>query len=214
MAEKDDLLRFVHDALGRGVPRAEVQAILVKAGWDRSRVASALAAFADVEFPLPVPRPRPYLSAREAFLYLLLFTTLYMSAFNLGSLLFALIDRQFADAAEIPQAAAATRAAIRWSISAIVVAFPVFLFLSRLTSREMRSDPARRGSLVRRWLTYLTLFVSAGFLIGDVIALVYNALGGELTVRFGLKVAVIGVIAGSAFGYYLSDLRSEERESS
>ena len=32
----------------------------------------------------------------------------------------------------------------------------------------------------------------------------------ELTLRFVLKVAVVGLIAGTIFGYYLWDLRREE----
>ena len=67
-------------------------------------------------------------------------------------------------------------------------------------------------SAVRRWLTYLTLFVAAAVLVGDMIALVYNLLGGELTLRFVLKVLVAAVIAGTIFGYYLMDLRREEKE--
>ena len=65
---------------------------------------------------------------------------------------------------------------------------------------------------MRRWLTYLTLFVAAAVLIGDVANLVYSLLGGELTVRFCLKVLTIGGIAGTAFWFYLSDLRRDERE--
>ena len=49
-------------------------------------------------------------------------------------------------------------------------------------------------------------------LIGDVITVVYSFLGGELTTRFVLKVITVGAIAGTAFGYYLSDLRVEEKE--
>ena len=65
---------------------------------------------------------------------------------------------------------------------------------------------------MRRWLTYLTLFLAAVVLVGDMITLVYNVLGGELTVRFVLKVLVAALIAGSIFGWYLVDLRREERE--
>ena len=43
-------------------------------------------------------------------------------------------------------------------------------------------------------------------------ALVYRLLGGELSLRFVLKVLVVGVIAGGVFGYYLGELRREERE--
>ncbi len=42
--------------------------------------------------------------------------------------------------------------------------------------------------------------------------LIYKLLGGEFTVRFVLKVIVAAVIAGTVFGYYLTDLRNEEKE--
>ena len=58
----------------------------------------------------------------------------------------------------------------------------------------------------------LTLFVAAVVLIVDMITLVNNVLGGELTLRFLLKVLVAALIAGSIFGYYLWDLRKEEQE--
>ena len=105
------------------------------------------------------------------------------------------------------------RESMRWSISSLIVAFPVFLYLSWTTEREVKRDPVKRASKVRRWLTYLTLFASACALIGDVTTLVYNALGGELTIRFVLKVVTVGLIAGTAFVYYLRDLRQDEVES-
>ena len=49
-------------------------------------------------------------------------------------------------------------------------------------------------------------------LIGDVTTLVYNALGGELTIRFLLKIVTVALIAGTAFVYYLRDLRRDEVE--
>jgi hypothetical protein len=55
------------------------------------------------------------------------------------------------------------------------------------------------------------MFVAAGVLIGDITCLVYYLLGGELTIRFVLKAATIFGIAGAAFGYYLTDLRADEK---
>jgi hypothetical protein len=75
----------------------------------------------------------------------------------------------------------------------------------------VRADPGKRRSHIRRWLTYLTIFAAAAVLIGDVITLVYNVLGGEFTVRFGLKALVIAILAGAIFGYYLSDIRRDEK---
>ncbi len=212
MAIAEELQGFVKDSLARGLSRAEIERVLREAGWPPDHVRSALRGFAEIEFAIPVPIPKPYVSAREAFLYLVLFSALYVSAFNLGALLFQLIDLTFPDPAAPAAAAEAIREAIRWSISALVVAFPVFLYVAQLTGRETRLDPSKRASKVRRWLTYLTLFVAGGVLVGDVTGLVHSLLGGELTVRFVLKVSTVAVIAGAVFGYYLRDLRLEEEE--
>jgi uncharacterized protein DUF5671 len=211
LSSSDPLSDFVKTALARGTPRAEVEAVLRKAGWTVEQVRNALDSFADVEFAIPVPRPQPYLDAREAFMYLVLFSTLYVSAYHLGSLLFDIINLRFPDPAEASaQRAGYVRQSMRWSLSSLVVAFPVFVYVSWLLNRDISADPIKRHSKVRRWLTYVTLFIAAGVLIGDVISLVYNLLGGELTTRFLLKVLVVGFIAGSIFWYYLSDLRREE----
>jgi hypothetical protein len=207
MSTPDELSDFVKTALARGVPRAEIEVALRQAGWTIDQTRVALAGYADADFPIPVPRPRPYLDAREAFMYLVLFSTLYWSAYHLGSLLFDIINVAFPDPAT-DQAAfrSYARSSMRWSISSLVVAFPVFLYMSWLVARDMAADPNKRHSKVRRWLTYLTLFVASSIIIGDVITLLYNLLGGELTVRFLLKALVVAFIAGTIFWYYLSSV--------
>jgi hypothetical protein len=208
-----DLELFVREALAAGQSRPAIEAALAQAGWPPEQVDDALGAYADVAFPVPVPKPRPYLSAREAFLYLVLFATLYVSAYHLGSLLFDLINHALPDPADQQYRLMQLGASMRWSVASLLVAFPVFLFVARLLGRELARNPAKRLSVVRRWLTYMTLFLAAGIVIGDLITAVYNVLGGELTLRFSLKVLVVGAIAGTVFAWYLHDLRREERES-
>ncbi|TCV97207.1 hypothetical protein EC912_101202 [Luteibacter rhizovicinus] len=203
-----DLELFVRDALIGGHSRSEIDKALTDAGWAPEQAHAALAAYADTTFAVPVPRPRPYLSAREAFLYLVLFTTLYISAYHLGALCFELIDRAFPDPVTNYFTLFGNR--IRWSAASIIIAFPVYLFLSRKIGRELAEQPVKRQSSVRRWLTYLTLFVAAVILICDLITLVDNVLGGELTLRFILKVVVAAAIATTVFAYYLWDLRRDE----
>ena len=53
-------------------------------------------------------------------------------------------------------------------------------------------------------------YLAAGVLIGDMTVLVYSLLGGGLSARFLLKVLVVALIAGTAFGWYLQDLRRDE----
>jgi len=209
VAHSPELVDFVKDALSRGVSRQQIEQVLRSSGWPPEQVHSALAAFAPVDFPIPVPRPRPSLSAREAFMYLLLFTTLYLVAYNLGSLLFDIVNRMFPDPAAFRPDQYA-RDSMRWSISSLIVALPVFLYMAHLAGQQVERDRTKRSSPIRRWLTYLTLFNAACVLIGDVVTLVYNVLGGEVTARFASKVIVVAAIAGTIFWYYLSELRSDE----
>ncbi len=216
MAVQEELLEFVRDALARGQSRERIEAVLRQAGWPVEQITKAVSAYATVDFPVPVPRPRPYLSAREAFFYLLMFSALYLTCYYLGCLLFELINRAFPDPLQAVSGgyspAYDSGEMIRWPIANLLVAFPVYLWISWVTGRALAADPSKRGSKIRRWLTYLTLFVAAGFVIGDVVTLIYYFLGGEMTVRFTLKVLTIGVIAGAVLGYYLTDLRREEVE--
>ena len=207
-----DIQHFVRESLGRGQSKDAIATALAKAGWSKDDVTSALGAYADVDFPVPVPRPRPYLSAREAFMYLVLFTCLYISAFNFGALLFQFIERAFPDALRGTYGYEGDLTAIRFSVSALIIAFPLYLWLSSLFAKAFAKDPAKRGSKIRKWLSYITLFIAASVIIGDLIALIFNLLGGELTMRFTLKVLAILLIAGMIFGYYLWDLRQDEKE--
>jgi hypothetical protein len=212
VASRDDLDDFVRDALNRGVSRGEVHAALRVAGWAEAQVDSALARFAEIDFPIAVPRPRPSLSAREAFEYVVLFGTLYFGAFSLGQLHFGLIDLALPDPLWPPFRFQMIEGAIRWSISALVVSTPVFLYAAWSNGRRLDAEPVKRASPVRRWLTYATLAITASVLIGDCTSLVYNLLGGDLTRRFLLKATTVAAIAGTAFVYYLADLRRDERE--
>jgi len=213
VARNEDLTTFVREALSRGESRERIRAVLLEAGWTADEVRSALLSFAEVSFPIVVPRPRPSMSAREAFEYLVLFGTLYFAAYSLGRLLFQFINLAFPDPLWQLGQTEAIRRAMRWSIASLVVSTPVFLRTAWTNSRAVAASPVKRASPVRRWLTYLTLAIAAGVLIGDATSLLYSFLGGEATPRFLLKSATIGVIAAAAFIYYLSDLRRDETES-
>jgi hypothetical protein len=208
MTKRDDELnRFVREALEKESSHAEIQNALLQAGWRDAQVAGALDAYSNVAFSVPVPTPRQFISAREAYLYLVLFATLYLSAYGLGSTIFGFIEQAFPDPVR-PDYRIEQK--IRWGISLLVVASPIFLFMAHQVRRMLRADPTKLGSPTRKWLTYIALFIAAAFLIGDVATLVFWLLGGELTARFILKIATVAVIAGAIFGYYLFELKRDE----
>lgn len=209
MRDASSLDRFIERALAAGQSRDAIAAALQSAGWPDDQVRAALAQWAEVPFAVPVPRPMPVTGARQAFQYLLLFLALYLSAWQAGYLLFALIEHALPDAIDGLRAPL-EGGGVRWAIALLVVTWPLYLWLARLTGAERRSQPMARLSGVRRWLTWMTLLVSATVIIGDLATLVYHLLGGELTLRFVLKVGVVAVLAGSLFGWYLGELRADD----
>jgi len=68
-----------------------------------------------------------------------------------------------------------------------------------------RRDPKRRDSRIRVWLTYVTLVIAAVILIGDLVAVVYQFLSGEMGARFLAKACVVGLISGTIFWNFARD---------
>jgi hypothetical protein len=205
------LAQFVKDALHAGASRVELEQALRQAGWAREQIHSALAAYAEVRFVIPVPVPRVQLSARDTFLYLVMFGMLYLSTWHLGNLLFQFVNLAIPDPLFEGYERFA-RARIRFSTAALLVAFPVFLFVASRIGKQIHHEPALRLSAVRKWLTYLTLAVAACIIVGDLIWLLNSLLSGELTLRFVLKALIVGLIAGAVFLFYLAEMRRDDRE--
>ena len=101
---------------------------------------------------------------------------------------------------------------VRWSISILVIAAPVFVWMTLYTRRQLHEDAGRRRSLVRKWLTYLALFLSALAFLGDAAFVVYNFLAGEATLRFLLKALTVACVSAAIFIFYLRDVEADVDE--
>lgn len=208
MRPADQLAQFVAEALKEGRSREEISAALHQAGWTQNEVAGALDAWAETGFLPPVPRPRPYVSAREAFLYGLMFLALAMTAWNITALGFELIELWLPDVTdEFNRYNAET---VRWSISVLVVFFPLFVVMNTRAQRAAHADPGRRRSAVRKWFGYITLFLAAIALLGDLIAVIYALLSGDLTARFIAKAALVALTAGLIFLYFRGEMEEAQ----
>ena len=208
MRPADQLAQFVADALKEGRTRAEISAALREAGWTGTEVSGALDAWAESAFTPPVPRPRPYVSAREAFLYALMFLALAMTAWNITTLGFELIELWLPDATDKYTRYSAQ--SVRWSVSVLVVFFPLFLVMNTRAQRAAHADPGQRRSAVRKWFGYITLFLAAITLLGDLIAVIYALLSGELTARFIAKAGLVALTAGLIFLYFRGEMAEAE----
>ena len=206
MRAADQLAQFVERALGQGKSRQEIQVAMEGAGWSPSEITEALSAWAETDFDPPVPRPRPYVSAKESFLYALTFVSLAMTAWHLNWLGFEIIDLLLPEERED----FFYYDEIRWSISTLIVFLPVFLFMNFRVLNDANKDPARRRSTVRKWFGYITLFIAAVVIIGDLIFTIFMLLSGDLTLRIVLKTALLGVSSAMIFFYFRGEMHDAE----
>lgn len=143
---------------------------------------------------------------KDVFLHLGAIATLYVAVINVITLLFEFINLAFPDPVS-GIGGDPYSGTIRWSIASLVVVFPLYVAITHLINRGARQQPEKRTLRIKRWLTGLTLFLAVGIIAGDLIALIHTFLGGELSVRFGLKVLALLAVVGTVAGYYVADIK-------
>jgi hypothetical protein len=146
---------------------------------------------------------------RDVFMHLLAMVALYVSAGSFIRLLFEYINAYFPDPLHYYSEPGS---GMRWAIATLIIVFPVYVWVSRFLNRDIAAHPEKADILIRKWLVYLTLFVAALLIIGDLVALIFNFLDGELTARFLFKVLSILAVAVTVFWYYRYDLKRGPKE--
>ena len=146
---------------------------------------------------------------RDVFMHLLNTIALYVSVFSALNLVFDYINIAFPDPLNLYYDPASS---IRWSLSLFIIIFGVFIWTARFIEKDLGKHPEKNELRIRRWLIYLTVFLAALLLIGDLVALIYNFLGGDLTTPFILKIFAVLAVGGIVFWYYLSTLRRQPGE--
>src|SRR3989344_5208980 len=121
--------------------------------------------------------PKVRLSPRDFFLELGSFVGLYFIVVNFLILVFHIIDRAFPDALSNSQSQELFwTGPIRWSIASLVIAYPLLIVLTRVLRRDWQVNPEKRNLSLRRWLIYLTVFVTGVTLAVDAIVLLNSFL--------------------------------------
>lgn len=207
----NNLLAFIHHARQKGMDHATIRVLLLSAGWREKDIAKGLA---EEGLEMAVPEPPGLGGAKEAFQYLLTFTSLGFVVGNVVYLFFKYLDVLFPDPAETNSSyyAVYQQGGIRWSIAMLIVSFPLYFGFMHWIERDLQRSPEKSKSPIRRWLTYVALFAAAVTMMIDGVALVYGFLQGELTTRFLLKVLVVLVISAIVFFYYVMSLRIPGKE--
>src|SRR3990167_9539018 len=145
---------------------------------------------------------------KDVFIHILAIIALYASAAAFLVMLFQYINVLIPDLLERGlYQLQSYYSSIRWSISSLIIIFPVYVWAGYYLNKIYSREPEKRNLRIRKWLLNFTVFAAALIIIGDLVTLIYNFLGGDLTMRFVLKIAAVFFVAASVFFYYFWELR-------
>lgn len=146
---------------------------------------------------------------KEVFLHLLAIITLYWSAISFITLLFQYINYFIPDVLTRDYYQRDYLGPLRFSISSLLIVFPVFIFVSWILYKSYLEDSEKRELKLRKWLLYFTIFAAALVIIGDLVATINTFLEGDITSKFIFKALSVLFVAALIFGYYIDEVRRE-----
>ncbi len=153
-------------------------------------------------------------SPKDVFMQLLAIVMLYASAISFITLIFQSANVHFPDQLDgAYYYLGGALGSIRFAIATLVIVFPVYLITNWFLNKLYLKEPEKRNLRIKKWLTYLTIFVAALAIISNLVALIYRFLDGEITPRFIVKVLTIFFVAISIFGYYFWELKQGKENS-
>lgn len=141
-------------------------------------------------------------TVKDVFVYLGIFITLIVSVYNIIKIVFSAIDIKWKDLSTVVYNYDIYNDGVRFAVASLLVLYPIYVLLSWMASKDVAEHPAKKELRVRKAFIYSALFVTACTLIGTLISIIYTFLGGDLSIRFGLKAVFIIFLSAVIGGYY------------
>lgn len=160
--------------------------------------------------------PSGSVSMWDSFQHILMFISLYVLAISVSVMLHYYIDKFMPGVASGSGIFATASNDYRYSLlkgetATMIVAYPVYAFLFLAVARRTMQQPQIRSLKSRKILIYLTLIITFIVVLTNVISLVYNFLGGNVTVNFLLHFLDTAGIASLIFAYYLHQVKEDRK---
>jgi hypothetical protein len=99
--------------------------------------------------------------AKYTFYYLLSLVALIFVGISVGMIAFSIIDLNVFDPLSYPSYGNNIDSALKFAISAIFIAAPIYYFTLSLIARGLKKEEIERSSSIKRWLTYFIILVSS-----------------------------------------------------
>lgn len=215
-----DLEKYIQNSREKKVPDEETKAALVKAGWAEEEVISALATKQSVSGSSALPPPPvPRVGMWIAFLYILLFISLYVNATAFSQMLKIIADNFIKDSLDKGYYSGYSyfsyflggSSEITFYLATLIVSFPIFAPLFLYLKKQQLTKPAIKNLHARKLLIYITLVGTFLIMVFDSISTVYGFLNGLATGRSLTHFAITMLVSGSIFLYYLFEVKEDRK---
>ncbi|MCF7831657.1 MAG: DUF5671 domain-containing protein [Candidatus Pacebacteria bacterium] len=154
------------------------------------------------------------LTPKFFFLSLGVLVTLITSVVSFLNLLFGVLNKHFPDALNAVYQYGYSSwdyDGIRASLATLIIVFPVFFVLAYFWNKESKKELGTGDAIIKKWMVYIVLFLTAIVVIVDLVTLVKYFVAGEITTRFIIKVLLVLAVAKIVGLYYLYVLGSLNR---
>jgi len=156
---------------------------------------------------------KPKASAKDFFINLGAIVALYTTVVSLLNLLFTVINTAYPQITQYYNYSSSS--SISFPVATLIIFFPIYILLMWLLEKGYSTEPEKKHLGIRRWLTYITLFIAGLTLAADLVTVIYYFIDGqELTAGFLLKALAVLVVIAGVFLYYISDIREKLTSSS
>ncbi len=160
-----------------------------------------------------LPTGRRGMSAGFFFLSLGLLITLITSVTSFLNLVFETLNKKFPDVLNASyQYGYSTYEyeSIRMALATLIIFFPVYLIVSRFWRKFARGMMGSVDEVIKKWIVYIILFLSAIVTMVDLVALIKYFVSGEVTTRFILKVIVVLAVVALIGIYHIFVLKGKD----
>lgn len=141
-----------------------------------------------------------YSYARDGFIYILSYVTLLIFSLSLNFLLKAITNKYLIDTVVIDRFADGDSSIIGF-LAALIIAFPIFMYLNVLANKMLGNGKMRPNTGVRNWLIYLTLVIVILIIIWQIIGIFIAFLEGTLVLRSIIHILITLIISFSILAY-------------
>jgi len=149
------------------------------------------------------------LNVGYAFLSLGVLVSLIVSVTSFFNLAFEILNKKFPDVLNATYQYGYSTSqfeSARTFLAMLIIMFPAFLVLAYFWKKKEKKGLGHHDEVLRKWLSYIIIFLSILIVVIDLIVLVKYFVSGEVTIRFLLKVAIAISGAKMVLNYFLPEV--------